>query len=62
MTITGVIMDEDTQIGKDETSDEQINKLANYILREFMYEIDDGGAVDVAIRIMEKYKRVIINK
>ena len=45
-----------------ETSEEQINRLARYILNEFMYEIDGNGAVSVAFKIMEQYKRIIINK
>lgn len=35
---------------------EQIDKLADYITRNFAAWIDDGGAGDVAIKIMEEYK------
>lgn len=55
-------MEQDIVIGSETNPEEQIHKLARYIEREFMYEIDRGGAVDVAIKIMEKYKRIIINK
>ncbi len=40
----------------------QIDILADYILKEFWYEISlDESAVDVAIKIMGKYKELIIN-
>lgn len=42
------------------TADEQIDKLANFIMLEFNEEITEGeGAVDVAIKIMSKYKIMI---
>jgi len=37
---------------------EQIDRLAKYIMKEYPKEITEGGAVDVAIKIMTKKKGV----
>lgn len=42
------------------TADEQIDKLANFIMAEFNEEIVEGARVeDIAIKIMSKYKDMI---
>lgn len=41
---------------KYETLEQQVQRLADYILEEYPDEITGGGAVDVAIKILKKNK------
>jgi hypothetical protein len=40
------------------SAEQQIDVLANYIMREFPEKIADGGAGDVAIMILKEYKKL----
>ena len=39
--------------------EKQITQLANFIMKEFPTDIQEGGAVDNAIRLLKNYKKAI---
>lgn len=43
------------------TAEQQIEKLAHYIMENFPRDITDGGAGDVAIKIMDRLQEENIN-
>lgn len=41
------------------SAEKQTEKLANFIMKEFPDKITDGGAGDVAIKILSEYKKLL---